>query len=134
MSQLERTVIAGLAATRLIRAWKFEQVGEKPYRFVQDWAHTPVLIAGTSEVNVRATVAREWVGDLAECPHCAGFWLSVLCAIGYRVRPLRPLIEGVAGAMILSTFVQWFPGFSFEEPDPPDPTHVVLDTEATTPR
>lgn len=111
-----RTVIGGLAATRLVRAWKFEQIGEAPSAKIIAWLDEPVT-RGT-RVIMRPTMLKQWVKDLLECPHCLGFWLTVMCVVALRHRPARWFIEGLAGSMILSTIVQWYPGFSYEEPEP----------------
>lgn len=134
MNSLTRTIVAGLAGTRLIRAWHYEAIGEKPREAVLEWADRPVMFPGrngpTDEVDTRATARREWLGDLLDCPHCAGVWVTVLCSLGLRWRWARPIIEGLAGSMILSIFVQWYPGYDFTEPEV-KPQHVVIDDETS---
>lgn len=129
---LRRTIVAGLAATRLVRAWKYEEVGEKPREALLGWLDKPVMrrdpfVRGASDqVSVRATMVKQWAHELFDCPHCFGFWLTLACSSLQRDRRARVLIEALAGSMILSSIVQWYPGFDFEEPDPPDPVEVNL--------
>lgn len=133
---LQRTIIAGLAGTRLVRAWRYEEVGEKPREAIMAWLDRPVwqqIAPGhPDEINIRRTAAKEWFAELLDCPHCFGFWLTVGCALGYRNRLARPVIEALAGAMVLSTIVQWLPGFDFEETFPALRVRVMGDQEAET--
>lgn len=108
-----RVVVVALAATRLVRAWKYEQIGEAPYTTVQLWAATPVLDGNI--VDVAATRRRVWIGDLFACPHCLGVWVSVALSVLYR--PLRPVIVGLASAALLSAIVDHYPQFDFADPD-----------------
>jgi len=129
---MKRMIVAGLAATRLVRAWNYELIGEKPREAALRWLAKPVytplpptgMSRATDQVNVRATLTKEWVSNLLECPHCLGFWLTLGCAAVYPSRRGRIVVDALAGAMILSAIVQWFPGFDFEEPPPPDPVEV----------
>lgn len=135
-----RTVIAGLAATRLVRAWRYEVVGEKPREALLGWLSKPVMrqlpVAGhsraTDEVNVKATAVKEWAHELFDCPHCLGTWIAIGCSFGLGSRRLRPVIEGLAGAMVLSMIVQWFPGFDFEESFPAARIRLLGDEKAET--
>lgn len=120
---LQRTIVAGLAATRLVRAWRYEEIGEKPREAVLGWLAKPVLVDG-DRVGLRATIIKEWLHELLDCPHCFGFWLTLACSTLHRDRRGRILVEALAGSMVLSTIAQWFPGFDFTEPDPPDPVEV----------
>lgn len=124
---IERVIVAGLGATRLVRAWKYEEIGEAPREAALGWLAKPVTAPGGSRVNVRATKAKEWAGDLLDCPHCFGFWLTVVCVVMLRFRSSRWLVEALAGAALLSAVVQWYPGFDFEEPDPADPITVRVE-------
>jgi hypothetical protein len=134
-----RVIIAGLAATRLVRAWKYEAIGERPREAVIDWLERPVMkrdpfVAGqshsTDEIAIRPTAVKEWVGELVDCPHCLGFWLTVACVYGLRRRRLAPIIEALAGSLILSMIVQWFPGFDMEQSFPAVRVRVIGDETA----
>jgi hypothetical protein len=107
-------VVVALAATRLIRAWKHEAIGEAPYTAVQVWAGTPVLDGNV--VDVPATRRRIWVGDLFACPHCLGVWVAVALSVAWRIRPARVVIAGLASSMLLSMLVDHYPGFDFGDP------------------
>lgn len=113
---IEESVIAGLAATRAVRAWRYETIGEKPREAVMAVLARPVMHRNGT-VNVRATMTKEWLAELLDCPHCLGFWTTVVSVVALRSRHLRPLVLAFAGSMILSAMVQWYPGFSFEEPE-----------------
>lgn len=134
---LQRSVVAGIAATRLVRAWKFEVIGERPREALLDWLDKPVMrqpVAGHSyaldEVDARRTAVKEWFGELVDCPHCLGVHLSIVCAVALRHRRLRPVIEGLAGAMVLSAITQWFPGFDMQESFPALRIRVMGDETA----
>jgi hypothetical protein len=125
---LARTLIAAVGATRLVRAWNYEVVGEAPREALLAKLSEPV-VDDHGLVDVDATRRREWLKELAECPHCHGFWVTLTFVVAYRWRLARPLIEGLAGAMLLSWFVQWYPGFDFSEPDPPELRVLTSDEE-----
>lgn len=135
-----RTVIAALAATRLVRAWKYEVIGERPRYALLDWLDKPVMrqlpVAGhsraTDEVNVPATAVKEWAAELVDCPHCLGVYVSIACVLAQRFKPTRPIVEGLAAAMILSIIVQWYPGFDFDESFPAMRIRVIGDEKAET--
>lgn len=131
-----RTVVAALAATRLVRAWRYEVIGERPRTALLEWLDKPVLRpvapGHPDELNIRATAAKEWAGELVDCPHCLGTWIAIGCSIGLGQRRLRPVIEGLAAAMILSMIVQWFPGFDFEESFPAARIRLIGDEKAET--
>jgi len=131
---LQRTIIAGLAGTRLVRAWRYEEVGEKPRKALLDWLDRPVWRTvqpgHPDELNIRATAAKEWAAELFDCPHCLGAHLSIACAIALRYKRTRPIVEGLAAAMILSIIVQWMPGFDFEESFPAIRVRMMGDEEA----
>lgn len=130
-------VTAALAATRLVRAWKYEQIGEAPREKVLDWLDRPVMkqqVKGQSraldEVNIRATAAKEWLGYLLDCPHCLSVHLSIACILGLRFRLTRPVVQGLAAAMIASLIVQWMPGLDLEESFPAIRVRVMGDETA----
>ena len=133
-----RAVVAGLAATRLVRAWKYEAIGEFPRAALLDWLNKPVMTKpavagmsrGTDQVDVRRTAVKEWAAELFDCPHCFGTWIAVGCALGLGNRRLRPVVQGLAGAMVLSIIVQWMPGFDFDESYPAVRVRVMGDETA----
>jgi len=125
-----RYLVAGLAATRLVRAWKYEEVGERPREKVLGWLERPVLRKQSDEVDVRATAVKEWFHELLDCPHCLGVYLSIGCSLALGNRRTRPIVEGLAAAMILSLIVQWMPGFDFEESYPAVRLRVMGDETA----
>lgn len=130
------TVVAALAATRLVRAWKYEVIGEQPRAALLKWLDKPVMLdippGHPEQVNVKATAAKEWAAELVDCPHCLGTWIAIGCSIGLRQRQLRPVIEGLAAAMILSMIVQWYPGFDFKESFPAVRIRLIGDEKAET--
>lgn len=114
-----------------MRAYFYEDIGKVPRERMQAWADAVPMKPGTDELDVDALTSKRWglriwLGELTSCPHCLGTYVSIGSVFALRYRWLRPILEGLAGAMILSVFVQWFPGFDFEEPDPADPVEVKL--------
>lgn len=105
MNRLAQTTICGLAATRLVRAWRYERIGEEPRRRAIEF------------LDRNTNARREWVKYLLECPHCFGFWLTLAVTLLWRLRLARPLIEALAGAVIVSAFADHYPQFDFGESD-----------------
>jgi hypothetical protein len=112
MRRLERVVIIGLAGTRLVRAWRFERIGE-PYREkATEWL---MREASEDAPPSRKQARREWAEYLLNCPHCFGFWLTLSVAVLWRFRPARLVIEALAGAVIVSAFADHYPNFDLED-------------------
>lgn len=107
-----RVVVVALATARLMRAWRHEQIGEPFYNAVQDWSGDPVI--SDNVVDMRATKAKLWVGDLASCPHCLGFWTSLAFTVAWPWTPARRLVQALAAAMLVSAIVDHYPGFDPE--------------------
>lgn len=107
-----RLIVAGLAATRLVRAYMFEEIGEPVSERVEKYLDTPVI--RNRQIDMRAMSIKGWAKDLVTCPHCLGFWATFAFVIGYRFRPARAVIEALAGAMILSAIVDLYPDFELE--------------------
>lgn len=118
--------MAALAATRLIRAWFFEEIGKKP-RAVLEKKLSEVSVREDGSIDMRRTRIRFWFGDLTGCPHCLGFWVTLGCVVLYRLPLPRVVLNALAGSLLLSTFVQWYPGFDLEELDE-DELHIVVET------
>lgn len=113
-------IVAGLASTRLVRAWFHETIGEWPKAQIDTWSGRDASIEvdpDTGEVTVQdaKSVAHGYIGELFDCPHCLGFWFTVGCVIALRNRVTRPLVLGLAGAVITSAFVEHYPGFDPDE-------------------
>ncbi len=113
MNRVIVVVLSALAATRLMRAWLFEQVGEPFREPLVEWLEQPVIDNGV--VDLRATSAKNWAYDLVTCPHCLGFWTTFVFILAWPFRPARRLIEALAGAMLLSWFVDTYPAFNPDE-------------------
>lgn len=113
-------IIAGLAATRLIRAYFHEQIGEIPKKIVDDWTSQIPIQPGTDQIDMRAVKIRQFIGDLTSCPHCLGFWFTVVCVIGLKIPVARVFVTALAGAMILSAIVDHYPAFDFNWADDED--------------
>lgn len=106
-------LISALAATRLVRAYRFEQIGEPIRDAIDEWTSQPVKNS-KGQLNVKATKRREWIRDLAECPHCSGFWITLGVVLVSRVPAARPVVRALAAATILSAFVDHYPNFAFD--------------------
>lgn len=102
---IKRVVVCGLAATRLVRAWRYERIGR------------PWLKSLMGYLERKPSARRDWLEYLITCPHCLGFWFTLLVTLFWRVRIARPLIEALAGAMIVSAFADHYPQFNFDEDD-----------------
>ena len=123
---IQTVIVAGLAGTRLIRAWLYEDIGE-PFRDpLEEWSektafHPLEHADGTVEIVVTESqhmlIVKSWLNGLITCPHCLGFWATVGCVLALRFRVTRPLVLGLAGATILSAFADHYPGFNPEEGD-----------------
>lgn len=107
MSLLSRVIVAGLAGERLRRAWQDEVIGEPLRKLIGQWATTSP-ITDDPKADRRAAATRDFVYELTGCPHCLGFWLTLAAAVGLRTRIARPIIEALAGAVILSAFVHHY--------------------------
>lgn len=99
-----RVLVTALAGERLRRAWQDEIIGEPIRRRL--FAYTSNPSQARTRKGKRDRARREFVEDLTTCPHCLGFWLTVVAAFGLRIRWSRPIIEALAGAVILSTIVE----------------------------
>lgn len=118
-------IIAGLASTRLTRAWLHETIGEPFREPVQRWAdrvdYTQVRQLDGSKVEMvvstsnRVLTVKSYVDELINCPHCVGYWFTLGCLLALRVRPLRPLVMALAGATIVSTVADHYPGYDPDE-------------------
>lgn len=111
-------IVAGLAGTRLARAWLHEEVGEPFRQPVEAWAAPNFEMIGEPGsadmiVTDSATMltVKNYVDVLITCPHCIGFWFTLGSVIGLRWKPTRPIVTALAGAMILSAFADHYPGF-----------------------
>lgn len=100
-----RVIVAGLAGERLRRAWQDEVIGQGIRKRIFEWTSV-APITDDPKADHRAATRREFVDELTACPHCLGFWLTLVATVGLRVKLVRVVIEGLAAAMLLSTIVE----------------------------
>lgn len=110
--QVSRMLIVALAGARLTRAWLHESIGE-PFREALIDKLTPDY---TSLVSPAELMLRDKATDLITCPHCIGFWFTLLCSVGYRIPIARTVVVALAAAMIQSAIVDHYPRFDHVEP------------------
>lgn len=130
---ISTVIVAGLAGTRLTRAWLHETIGE-PFRHpIQAWAekvdfypvvnehgHTELVV----ETSSTMLEVKSKVDELINCPHCMGYWLTLGCLLALRFRLTRPLALALAGSMIVSVFADHYPAYDPTDPDrAKDPDH-----------
>lgn len=134
MNRVIVVVMSALAATRLMRAWLHEQVGEPFRQPLEEWLDDPVpYIDGTDQLDIAfmdtpSFRIKSWLFDLITCPHCLGFWTTLALILAWPIRPVRRLTEALAGAMLLSWFVDTYPAFDPEQD--PEPARVEVTTVA----
>jgi len=110
---IQTVIVAGLAGTRLVRAWMYEQIGEPVREPLEDWLAKPVFVVGEPDIIDGPRMnAKAWALDLITCPHCVGVWFTVGCVLALRFRVTRPLVLGLAGATIVSAFADHYPRFN----------------------
>lgn len=114
---IQTVIVAGLAGTRLVRAWMYEQIGEPVREPLEEWLAKPVFVDDTDIVDGSRTNAKAWGLDLVTCPHCVGVYFTIGCVLALRFGVTRPLVLGLAGATIVSAFADHYPGFKPEEGD-----------------
>jgi len=110
-------IVAGLAGTRLVRAWMHEDIGEKPRDALELWASSIDTATNDDGDLIVTTPAwklgtRDFVYDLITCPHCIGFWFTFAATLGLRFRVTRPIVTALAASMILSAFADHYPRFN----------------------
>lgn len=116
---IQTVIVAGLAGTRLVRAWLYEDIGE-PFRDpLEDWSEKVnyeqvdgalIVTDGRSMLMFKS-----WVNGLITCPHCLGAHFAFWCVIGLRYKITRPLVLGLAAATVLSAFADHYPQFKPEQ-------------------
>lgn len=80
-----------LATARLTRLVTVDTIGE-PVRKAARW--TGYAFAGTA--------GWDWADELVGCPHCAGFWLSLLVVGSYAAWEQHPWWTTVAGVFAVA--------------------------------
>lgn len=113
---IARIAIIGLAAARLTRAVQHEQIGQPVRDYVDDRLSPDVYPPGTllSGPVQRRADRRAWLLDLATCDHCLGFWIAFGLTVGWRIRPVRLIVEALAASAILSAAVDHYTGWEHE--------------------
>lgn len=96
-------LIAALAGERLRRAWQDESIGEPLRRRLFGWT-SKITENPDGTLNVSSMRRREWVAELVSCPYCLSTWLCIAMSVGWMIRPLRPIITGVAAAMLVAVY------------------------------
>lgn len=112
------TLIHALATYRLIRAWFWEQVGEKPRQAVTDWTAMPVM-NNHGDVDVRLTQIKQWLADLFDCPYCLSFWTALGVVIAQRFRLARPFVSALAAATLVAVALDHYPDVARQSAEEP---------------
>lgn len=129
-------IVTALAAYRLVRAWFWEEIGEKPRQAAEEWLSQPVVVEG--EVWVEETYVKGWLYKLITCPYCLGFWICLGVVVARRVPFARRVVDALAAATIVAVALDWYPDKAheaadeFDENEPPNPEDPVTEQVADT--
>jgi hypothetical protein len=108
-----RIVLFGLASSRLVRALLHETIGA-PYQDRVAELADPACAVRDGVLDIKRFGRREAYHRFLTCEHCLGFWLTAGLVIGWRSRLLRPFIEALAAATIVSIAAEHYPNFNWE--------------------
>lgn len=119
-----------LAAYRLVRAWFWEEIGEKPRVALEDFLEKPVMTWTPKHGHVvwlGPTYVKGWLYKLITCPYCTGFWLTLGMVILRRVPLARRLVEALAAATLLCVALDHYPDKGREAAEANDEDEVTAE-------
>lgn len=114
-----------LAAYRLVRAWFWEEIGEKPRIALEDWLQQPVTRG--DQVLVHPTYVKGWGYKLITCPYCLGFWISLTMVVLHRLPFTRRLVQALAAATLVCVALDWYPDKGREAAEENDEDEVTAE-------